>query len=183
MNPNLVQPDPSTSSTPAGSSPQTIQELENQHTSGVYTKRPLAIVRGKGAHLWDSNGKEYIDCVGGQGSANIGHANPEVVKAIADQSQVLITCPEMFYNDKRAILEDKLTEITGLDRVFLCNSGTEAVEAGLKFARLFTGRTEIIAAMRGFHGRTFGALSATWEKKYRDSFLPLVPGFFAYSLQ
>jgi LysW-gamma-L-lysine/LysW-L-ornithine aminotransferase len=158
-------------------SPGSIQELENSHTSGVYTKRPVAIVRGLGAHLFDSDGKEYIDCVGGQGTANIGHGNPAVAKAIAEQAQVLISCPEMFYNDRRAQLEQKLSEITGLERVFLCNSGTEAVEAALKFARLFSGRTEIVAAMRGFHGRTFGALSATWEKKYREPFEPLVPGF------
>ena len=154
-----------------------IQNTEFQHTSGVYTKRPIAIVRGQGARLWDSDGREYIDCVGGQGTANIGHANPSVARAIADQAQVLISCPEMFYNDRRASLEAKLAEITGLERVFLCNSGTEAVEAALKFARVFTGRKEIVATMRGFHGRTFGSLSATWEKKYREPVEPLVPGF------
>ncbi len=157
--------------------PTSIQDLESLHTSGVYTKRPIAIVRGQGAHLWDSEQNEYIDCVGGQGTANIGHANPYVAQAIADQARILVACPEMFYNDRRATLESKLAEITSLDRVFLCNSGTEAVEAALKFARTLTGRKEIIAAMRGFHGRTFGALSATWEKKYREPFEPLVPGF------
>ena len=155
----------------------TIQELESQFTSGVYTKRPIALVRGKGARLWDSDENEYIDCVGGQGSVNIGHANPAVAEAIAKQAQTLITCPEMFYNDRRAELEKKLASITGMPRVFLCNSGTESVEAAIKFARLTTKRTGIIAAMRGFHGRTFGALSATWEKKYREPFEPLVPDF------
>ena len=155
----------------------TIQALEDQYTSGVYTKRPVAIVRGLGAHLWDADGKEYIDCAGGQGAANLGHANPVVAKAIADQAQVLISCPEMFYNDQRALLEEKLVKLTGMGRVFLCNSGTEAVESALKFARLLTGRTGVVAAMRGFHGRTMGALSATWEKKYREPFEPLVPGF------
>ena len=155
----------------------TIQELEAQFTSGVYTKRPIALVRGKGARLWDSDENEYVDCVGGQGSVNIGHANPVVAEAIAKQAQTLITCPEMFYNDRRAELEQKLTSITGMPRVFLCNSGTESVEAAIKFARLATKRTGIIAAMRGFHGRTFGALSATWEKKYREPFEPLVPDF------
>jgi acetylornithine/LysW-gamma-L-lysine aminotransferase len=155
----------------------TIQELESQFTSGVYTKRPIALVRGKGARLWDSDENEYVDCVGGQGSVNIGHANPAVAEAIAKQAQTLITCPEMFYNDRRAELEQKLTSITGLPRVFLCNSGTESVEAAIKFARLATKRTGIVAAMRGFHGRTFGALSATWEKKYREPFEPLVPDF------
>src|SRR5512139_2083182 len=155
----------------------TIQELESQFTSGVYTKRPIALVRGRGARVWDSDENEYVDCVGGQGSVNIGHANPAVAEAIALQAKTLITCPEMFYNDRRAELEQKLTSITSMPRVFLCNSGTEAVEAAIKFARLATKRTGIIAAMRGFHGRTFGALSATWEKKYREPFEPLVPDY------
>jgi LysW-gamma-L-lysine/LysW-L-ornithine aminotransferase len=156
-----------------------IQELESQFTSGVYTKRPIAIVRGRGARLWDSDENEYIDCVGGQGAANLGHANPAIVEAITAQAKTLISCPEMFYNDRRAELEAKLISLAppGMTRVFLSNSGTEAVEAALKFARLATKRTEIVAAMRGFHGRTFGALSATWEKKYREPFEPLVPGF------
>jgi LysW-gamma-L-lysine/LysW-L-ornithine aminotransferase len=154
-----------------------IQEIEDQYTSGLYTKRPLVIVRGQGALLWDADGNRYIDCVGGQGTANIGHGNLQVAQAIAEQAKTLISCPEMFYNDRRAALEQKLCQISGFPRVFLCSSGTEAVEAALKFARLTTGRSEILAAMRGFHGRTFGALSATWEKKYREPFEPLVPGF------
>jgi len=154
-----------------------IQEIEDQFTSGVYTKRPLAIVRGKGARLWDAEGKEYIDCAVGQGTANIGHAHPRVAAAIARQAEVLISCPEMFYNDRRAELEQRLCSLSGYPRVFLCNSGAESVEAALKFARLVTGRSGIVAAMRGFHGRTMGALSATWEKKYREPFEPLVPEF------
>ncbi len=157
----------------------TIQELESQYTSGLYTKRPIAIVRGNGAHLWDSDENEYIDCVGGQGAGNLGHANPAVAAAIAAQAQTLISCPEMFYNDRRAELIQKLIGIApkSIRRVYLCNSGTEAVEACLKFARLATGRKEFVATMRGFHGRTLGALSATWERKYREPFEPLVPGF------
>jgi acetylornithine/LysW-gamma-L-lysine aminotransferase len=100
-----------------------------------------------------------------------------VAQAIAAQAQTLLSCPEMFFNDQRAALVGRLCALAEMPRVFLCNSGTEAVEAALKFARLLTGRTEIIAAMRAFHGRTFGALSATWEKKYRAPFEPLVPGF------
>jgi acetylornithine/LysW-gamma-L-lysine aminotransferase len=156
---------------------QALMDLENQHTSGVYTKRPVVIVRGSGAHLWDADGKEYIDCVGGHGSANIGHANPAIARAIAEQAEILISCPEMFYNDRRTALLEKLTALAGMPRAFLSNSGTESVEAAFKFARLLTGRSEIVATMRGFHGRTFGALSATWEKKYRTPFEPLVPGF------
>ncbi len=157
----------------------TIFDLEGRHTSGVYPKRELAIVRGRGARVWDAAGNEYIDCVGGQGAANLGHAHPAVVEAISRQAGLLISCPEIFYNDQRAALLTALTEAApgDLDRAFLCNSGAEAVEAAIKFAWLSTGRRGIVAAMRGFHGRTLGALSATWERKYRRPFEPLVPGF------
>jgi acetylornithine/LysW-gamma-L-lysine aminotransferase len=154
-------------------------ELENKYTSGLYVKRPIAIIRGQGALVWDENGREYIDCVAGQGSANLGHCHPAVVKAITEQAQTLIACTEMFYFAKRAELQARLVDAAGggVNRVFLCNSGTEAVEGSLKLARYATGRTDIVAAKRGFHGRTMGSLSATWNKKYRDPFLPLVPGF------
>ena len=154
-----------------------IFELEAQHTSGVYSKRQVTIVRGEGAVLWDDQGREYIDCVGGQGTANLGHANAAVAAAIAAQALKLVSCPEIFPNDQRAALMERLTQLTGMPRVFLCNSGTEAVEAAIKFARVATKRTEIVATMRGFHGRTFGALSATWNKAYREPFEPLVPGY------
>lgn len=157
----------------------TIQDTENQFTSGLYTKRPIAIVRGAGATLWDSEGNEYVDCVGGQGAGNLGHANAVVAEAIAQQARTVISVPEMFYNDKRAALLEKLVSIAPgqMKHVFLSNSGAESNEAAFKFARIQTGRREIIATMRGFHGRTMGALSATWEKKYREPFEPLVPDF------
>jgi len=158
-----------------------IQEKESRFSSGVYGKRPVSIIRGEGAYLWDSLGNEYIDCVGGQGSANIGHAVPEIAEAILNQAKTLIGCPEMFYNDRRAELEERLCSLTNMSRIFLSNSGTEAVEAAIKFSRILTGRNEILAAMRGFHGRTMGSLSATWEKKYRTPFEPLVPGFSHFS--
>jgi acetylornithine/LysW-gamma-L-lysine aminotransferase len=153
--------------------------LEDRHESGVYNKIDIVLVRGEGAQLWDTDGKMYIDCMSGHGVANIGHANPAVAKAIAEQAQRLITCHSALYNGQRALLMQKLAEIAppGLERMFFCNSGAEAVEGALKFARLSTGRTKIIATMRGFHGRTFGALSATWNKEYRQPFEPLVPGF------
>jgi len=156
-----------------------IMTLEDHYNSDLYLKQPLVIVRGAGAQLWDADGQMYIDCVGGHGVANVGHANPAVIQAIEEQSQRLCICPNGFYNDRRALLLAELVRIAppGLERAFLCNSGTEAVEAAFKFARLSTGRTKIIAAMRGFHGRTFGALSATWRKQYRAPFEPLVPGF------
>jgi LysW-gamma-L-lysine/LysW-L-ornithine aminotransferase len=153
-------------------------DIENRHTSGVYAKNGVCIVRGQGALLWDSLGKEYIDCAAGHGVAILGHAHPEVVRAIAEQAGILVTCQEAFYNDRRAELLSALGNLVpGLERVYLCNSGTEAVEASIKFSRLSTGRTQIVAAMRGFHGRTMGSLSATWNKKYREPFEPLVPGF------
>ncbi len=154
-------------------------ETEQQHTSSVYPKRDVTIVRGEGVWLWDDRGRRYLDCVGGHGVAALGHAHPAIAGAVAEQARRLITCPEVFYNDRRAELYAALSEVTppGLDRFFLCNSGAEAVEAALKFTRLSCGRHEIVATMRGFHGRTMGALSATWNKRYREPFAPLVPGF------
>ena len=152
---------------------------EDAHTSGLYTKRGIVLVRGEGATVFDSEGRSYIDCVGGQGVANLGHGNVAVAEAIAEQARTLASCTELFYNDRRAELYQVLAAILPpqLDRFFLCNSGTEAVEAALKFARAATKRTGIVAAMRGFHGKTMGALSATWGPEYRDLFGPLVPGF------
>ena len=156
-----------------------IQELEQQHTPGIYQKRDLAIVRGKDAVLWDSDGNPYIDCASNQGVNTLGYSNDAVVKAIAEQAATLINCSEIYYNDKRAQFMDLLYTILPqqLKRIFLCSSGTEANEAALKFARLSTGRTDVVATVRGFHGRTMGSLSATYEPKYRDPFKPLVPGF------
>ncbi len=161
-----------------------IIQTELKHTSGLYTKQNFAIVRGKGASLFDSEGNEYIDCSSGHGVANLGHAHPKVAAAVAEQATKLVTLFETFPNDQRAALMEKLTALTpGLDRVFFCNSGTEANEAAIKFARLSTGRPGIVAAMRGFHGRTLGSLSATWNKKYREPFEPLVPEYthFAFN--
>jgi acetylornithine/LysW-gamma-L-lysine aminotransferase len=153
--------------------------LEEAYGSGLYVKQPLVLERGKEARLWDADGREYIDCIGGHGVANVGHANPAVIQAITEQVGRLIVCPNGFYNDRRAQLLAELIRVAppGLERAFLCNSGAEAVEAALKFGRLSTGRTKVVAAMRGFHGRTFGALSATWRKQYRQPFEPLLPGF------
>ena len=152
--------------------------VEQQYTSGLYPKRPVAMVRGAGVHLYDAEGRAYLDCVGGQGAANLGHCHPAVVAAVQAQAATLLSCPEIFHNDVRAVYLTALAAaLPFAARMFLCNSGAEAVEAGLKFARLLTGRPKIIAAKRGFHGRTFGALSATWEPKYREPFEPLVPAF------
>jgi predicted acetylornithine/succinylornithine family transaminase/N-acetyl-ornithine/N-acetyl-lysine deacetylase len=152
-------------------------DVENRYTSGVYGKRPVAIVRGQGALLWDDEEREYIDCMAGHGVANIGHGRPEIAAALAAQASRLITCPEIVYNDMRARLLEQLAHLVpqASPRIFLCNSGTEAVEGALKFARIATGRTGIVAMLRGFHGRTMGALSTTWEPHYREPFAPLVP--------
>ncbi|MBK7452986.1 MAG: aspartate aminotransferase family protein [Anaerolineales bacterium] len=156
---------------------QQIIDTENKHTSGVYAKQTLTIVRGQGASLFDVNGVEYLDCSSGHGVANLGHAHPKIAEALYKQANTLITLFESFPNDQRAQLMEKITALVpGLDRVFFCNSGTEAVEAAFKFARISTGRKNFIAAMRAFHGRTFGSLSATFNKKYREGFEPLLPG-------
>jgi LysW-gamma-L-lysine/LysW-L-ornithine aminotransferase len=155
------------------------RQIEDRFSVGVYQKRGVVIVRGEGARVWDDAGREYVDCVGGIGVANVGHCNPAVVAAIQAQAARLITCNELFYNDARACCLEQLDRITpeGINRFFLCNSGTEAVEGAIKFARMATGRKHVVAAMRGYHGKTLGSLSATWERKYREPFAPLVPDF------
>jgi acetylornithine/LysW-gamma-L-lysine aminotransferase len=157
----------------------TFIDIEKSFSFEVYPKRDITLVRGLGAKVWDEDGKEYIDCVSGHGVSNLGHKNPAVAEAVKQQVDTLITCPNVFYNDKRALLLEKLIDITpsNLGRAFLCNSGAESVEAAIKFARFTTEKTDFVCAMRAFHGRTFGALSATFKRDYRDAFEPLVPGF------
>ncbi|WP_419943214.1 aspartate aminotransferase family protein [Candidatus Palauibacter sp.] len=155
------------------------RDTEREYALEVFPKRDITLVRGEGAWVWDDEGRRYIDCVGGIGVASVGHANSAVAEAVAEQARTLVSCPGMFYNDVRARLLAELASVAppGLTRGFLCNSGAEAVEAAIKFARLATGRAGVVSAMRGFHGRTLGALSATHKKEYRDPFEPLVPGF------
>ncbi|MDW8193282.1 MAG: aspartate aminotransferase family protein [Nitrososphaerota archaeon] len=156
-----------------------IMETEDKFMANVYAKRPVVITHGKGAVVWDVNGKEYIDCGGSYGTCVVGHCHPKVVEAIKRQAERLISCHGSLYNDVRAKLLEKIVSIApkGLNKVFLSNSGAEAVECAIKLARKFTGKTEIIAMMGAFHGKTMGALSATWDRKYRDPFKPLVPDF------
>ena len=158
---------------------QEIINVEDKLMANVYFKKPLVITKGRGALVWDINGKEYIDCTSSYGVAIVGHSHPKVVEAVRRQAETLISCHGSFYNDARAELLQKIAEITprGLDKVFLANSGAEAVECAIKLARKFSGKPEIIAMMGAFHGKTMGALSATWDKKYRDPFKPLVPEF------
>ena len=152
-------------------------DIENRYMANVFSKKPVVLTRGKGALVWDVNGKEYIDCTSSYGVALLGHCHPKVVAAVQAQAEQLISCHSGFYNDKRAEFVQKLVQITpkGLDKAFLSNSGAESVECAIKLARKYTGKPEIIALMGAFHGKTMGALSATWDKKYREPFMPLVP--------
>ena len=154
-----------------------IIDHENKLMANVFGKRPIVITKGKGATLWDINGKEYVDCMGSYGVALLGHCHPKVVSAVCKQAETLISCHASLYNDKRTEFLQKLTSITpkGLNKAFLSNSGAESVECAIKLARKYTGKPEIIAMMGGYHGKTMGALSATWDKKYREPFMPLVP--------
>jgi len=156
-----------------------LKDLESAYDFNVYAKRDLVLVRGQGAKVWDSDGREYVDCIGGHGVANVGHCNEKVVAAIDDQARRLISCSVTIYNDTRARFLEKLLSITpkNLKRAFLCNSGTETIEAAIKFARFTTKKKEFITAMRGFHGRTMGSMSATFNPEYRKDFEPIVPGF------
>ena len=155
------------------------QSLHQKYELPVFGARGITITRGYGARVVDSEGREYIDCMAANGVVNVGHCNKEVVAAISEQAATLISCPGVLYHDKRARLLQRLVEMAppGIVRGFLCNSGTEAIEGALKFARLATKRANFVAAMRGFHGRTMGALSATHSAKYKEGFEPLIAGF------
>ncbi|MGI0082358.1 MAG: aspartate aminotransferase family protein, partial [Nitrosopumilaceae archaeon] len=142
----------------------------------VYQRFPVTIERGLGVHVWDTNGKEYIDCMGGYGVALVGHCNPRVVKALKAQLEKIITVHSSLYNKTREEFLENLIKIApkGLTQVHLNNSGTEAVEAAIKFARKFTGKSGMIAMNGSYHGKSFGSLSLTFNPKYRKSFEPLV---------
>src|SRR5437867_7541478 len=131
------------------------------------------------ATLWDDEGNEYIDCGASFGVGNLGHCNPAVVEAITSQAKELIHVGPSFGTDAKAAFTEKLLSIAprNLGRVFLSNTGSEAAEAAIKLALASTGRAQVVAAMLGFHGRTMGALSATWRREFREPFEPLVPGF------
>jgi acetylornithine/LysW-gamma-L-lysine aminotransferase len=154
------------------------RELEQTFELAVYPRRDIVLVRGRGARLFDENGRQYIDCASNVGVSNIGHGNEMVARAVHDQYLTLGNCYGMFYSPVRARLAEKLASLApgNLNRVFFCNSGAEANEAAIKFARTSTGRPEIIAAMRGFHGKTMGALAATWGPEYQKPFAPMLPG-------
>ena len=152
---------------------------QSQWELDVYGKRGITLVNGKGSRLWDDAGNSYVDCIAGHGSANLGHGHPRLLEALTHQANRLISCPGSFFNPAKAECLERLISIapSGLNRGFLCNSGAEAVEAALKFARMTNGRLEIVAAKGGFHGRTFGAMSATHSAKDPHPCGPVVPGF------
>lgn len=152
--------------------------MEQTYELSVYPRRDIVLVSGKGARLYDEEGREYIDCASNVGVSNIGHGHPAVANAIYEQYLALGNCYSMFYNPVRARLAEKLAKLApgNLNLVFFCNSGAEAIEGALKFARSTTGRPEIISAMRGFHGKTMGALAATWGPEYQKPFAPMMPG-------
>ena len=154
-----------------------IINLESLYLANVFSKKPLVFTHGKGALLWDINGKEYLDCTSSYGVAALGHCHPKIVNAIKAQTEQLISLHSCYYNNKRAEFIQKLVNITpkGLNKAFLSNSGAESVECALKLARKATGKSEIISVMGAYHGKTLGALSLTWDKKYREPFIPLIP--------
>lgn len=154
------------------------RDVEDRLLANVFPKKPVTFVRGQNASLWTEDGIEYVDLGANYGVANVGHCHPGVVQAIQEQASRLIHLQQTLYSPPRAALLERLSRILPprLGRFFLANSGTEAVEAALKFARAATRRPGIVAARNAFHGRTLGALSTTWKKAYREPFEPLVPG-------
>ncbi|MEM2139994.1 MAG: acetylornithine/succinylornithine family transaminase [Nitrososphaera sp.] len=158
---------------------------EDNYLGTLYQRFPVNVARGKGARIWDVNGKEYIDCMGGYGVALVGHCNDRVVSAIKKQAETLITAHMSVYNETRLEFMKKMAAQAppGLTKMFFTNSGAESVEAALKFARKFTGKSGVIAMNGAYHGKTFGALSVTYNEKYRKSFMPLLEGvkFVPYS--
>lgn len=151
---------------------------EDSFLINLYQRFPVTIHRAQDATVWDSDGNEYIDCMGGYGVAIIGHCNRQVIKAITEQMNKVMVCHMSTYNDSRLQFLSKLKSIAPeeLERIFLSNSGAESIEAALKFSRKYTQKTGIISMFGGYHGKTFGALSVTYNAKYRKSFNPLLEG-------
>jgi acetylornithine/LysW-gamma-L-lysine aminotransferase len=151
---------------------------EDSFLINLYQRFPVTIDRAQDATVWDINGKEYIDCMGGYGVAIIGHCNKQVIKAITEQMNKVMVCHMSTYNDSRLQFLSKLKSIAPakLEKIFFSNSGAESIEAALKFSRKYSQKTGIISMYGGYHGKTFGALSVTYNAKYRKSFNPLLDG-------
>jgi predicted acetylornithine/succinylornithine family transaminase len=159
-----------------------VTALEAQHVLQTYKRQPVVFVRGEGSRLFDDHGKRYLDFISGIGVCVLGHAHPGLAAVIADQAKTLIHISNLYYHPLQGQLAAKLASLSGLQRAFFCNSGTEAVEACLKFARRYfysqgvKHRTQYVALQHGFSGRSMGALSVTANANYREPFGPLIPG-------
>ena len=154
---------------------------DSAHVLQTYRRAPVVFERGSGCRLYDTNGRVYLDFISGIGVSSLGHAHPRLVSAIASQAEQLLHTSNLYYHALQSEVASRLSTLSGLPRAFFCNSGTEAVEACLKFARRHwhkhgTPRAELVAFERSFHGRTMGALSATWDDHYRAPFGPLLSG-------
>ena len=163
------------------SSTQQVMELEKQYMLQNYARYPLALRRGKGTWLFDFNGKRYLDLISGIGVNALGHAHPRLTRVIREQAGLLIHCSNLYYHEYQGKLAEKLAKMSGLQRSFFCNSGTEAMEGAIKMARshgngVSGSKIEIIALENSFHGRSLGALSITGQPKYRKDFEPLLAG-------
>src|SRR5438270_1740205 len=157
-----------------------VRTRESRHILQLYRRAPVTFVRGQGVRLYDADGREYLDLLSGIGVASLGHAHPALARAIADQAQTLVHTSNLFFHPLQGELAERLANLSGLPRAFFCNSGTEAVEACLKFARRYwytkkEPRQEFIALDESFHGRTFGSLSVTSDEHYRQPCVPLLP--------
>jgi predicted acetylornithine/succinylornithine family transaminase len=155
--------------------------LDAQHVLQVYRRAPVVFESGKGCALFTREGERYLDLISGVGVASLGHGHAGLARAIAEQASTLLHTSNLFHHPLQSELASRLAALSGLPRAFFCNSGAEAVEACLKFARRFwhaqgTPRTKVVAFDHSFHGRTVGALSVTWDEHYRAPFAPLVPG-------
>lgn len=159
-----------------------VKGLENEYILQVYRRAPAVMVRGQGVHLFDVEGRRYLDFISGVGVASLGHCHPKLTAAISEQANTLLHTSNLFYHPLQGEVAQRLARMTGLQRTFLCNSGTEANEACLKFARRYwhsqgaTNRTKFVAFDHAFAGRTLGSLSVTWDDHYRTPFAPLLPG-------
>jgi acetylornithine/N-succinyldiaminopimelate aminotransferase len=157
-----------------------VMELYREHVIGNYTRYPVCLVRGEGSWVWDAEGNRYLDLFPGWGCDLLGHCPPRVVEAVREQVGQLIHVPNTWYTEPQGLLAQALGERCGFDaRAFFCNSGTEAVEAAIKLARLNgrSGRYKIVCMLNSFHGRTYGALSATGQPRYHQGMEPVLAGF------
>lgn len=166
---------------PTVDSAQSVMDLERDYLLQNYARYPLVLARGKGCYVFDTAGKRYLDFISGIGVNALGHAHPRILKVIRDQSALLIHCSNLYYNQYQGALAKRLAEMSGLERVFFANTGTEAVEGALKMMRahgraIDAEKYEIISLENSFHGRSMGALSVTGQPKYRQDFEPLLPG-------